>query len=274
MSIRDYAITFACYNQLDYTKRCLESLIKSGVDPARIVAVDNLSSDGTQDYLLGQSLGQVILNRDNFGCGVAWNQGALALQAEWTIVMNNDVVVSANWLEGLLSGAERHRLLVASPAMIEGDLDYDLEEMAVRGSSLLGTHIRMQLPHAVCMAIHHSVWKTVGFFRATPRLLGYEDGIFFNALARDRVTSGTVGSSWIHHFGSITQKAMKQERQMDQAAALGDRLHPELGRKSWLNRKIKKLQARALVSSCRTRELSQSDMSLHAERRDGQYKWL
>ena len=44
MTTEDYAITFACYNQVEYTRRCIDSLVATGADRARIVAVDNGST--------------------------------------------------------------------------------------------------------------------------------------------------------------------------------------------------------------------------------------
>jgi N-acetylglucosaminyl-diphospho-decaprenol L-rhamnosyltransferase len=236
--------------------------------------VDNHSSDKTLTELRNLKLGQVIANSQNYGCGVAWNQGALALQAEWTIVMNNDIVVSSNWLNGLLNGAQKRGLLVASPAMIEGVLDYDLEQIASQGESQLGDASRDGLPHAVCMAIHRSVWQKVGFFRATPRLLGYEDSIFFAGLKREDIPCGTLGSSWIHHFGSVTQTAMKLEQGLKAGQGLGDRFHAEMGRKNWLQRKLDKHRIRRLTHQFRAIELARTSMSLHGERRNGDFVWL
>jgi N-acetylglucosaminyl-diphospho-decaprenol L-rhamnosyltransferase len=274
LSNQNFAITFACYNQVDYTLRCIQSLQRAGVDLSKVVAVDNHSSDETLAELRNLPLGQVIANSQNYGCGVAWNQGAMALQAEWTIVMNNDIVVSANWLNGLLTGAQKRGWLVASPAMIEGALDYDLEQIASQGESKLAEASRDGLPHAVCMAIHRSVWQKVGFFRATPRLLGYEDSIFFAGLKREGIPRGTLGSSWIHHFGSVTQSAMKREQGLKTGQGLGDRLHAEMGRKNWLQRKLDKHLVRSLTHQYKVRELAQTGMSLHGERKYGNFVWL
>src|SRR5512134_904799 len=130
----DYAITFACYNQVDYTRQCVDSLVRHGYDLQRVVAVDNGSSDSTRDYLQTLPLGGRILNRQNLGCGVAWNQGVLALQAEWSVVMNNDVLVPPHWLENLVASASALGLKVVSPALVEGPLDYDFEAFAADAS--------------------------------------------------------------------------------------------------------------------------------------------
>jgi GT2 family glycosyltransferase len=103
----DYTVTFATHNCLDYTKQCVDSLLKSGVDAYRIVAVDNASTDGTPAYLQQLSLGGVIINKQNLSCGTAWNQGILLQQSEWTVVMNNDIVVAPNFVQRLVTFAPR-----------------------------------------------------------------------------------------------------------------------------------------------------------------------
>ena len=67
----NYTITFATLNCLDYTKKCVESLISSGVDPNQIVAVDNASTDGTPEYLKQLGLG-VTLKFDTCGIIFHW----------------------------------------------------------------------------------------------------------------------------------------------------------------------------------------------------------
>jgi GT2 family glycosyltransferase len=46
----DYAITFACYNALDFTKKCVDSLVKTGTPLERVAVIDNGSTDATRDY--------------------------------------------------------------------------------------------------------------------------------------------------------------------------------------------------------------------------------
>jgi GT2 family glycosyltransferase len=267
------SLTFACYNQREYTQRCIESLVRSGTDLSRVVAVDNCSSDDTLEYLKASGLGEVIANQSNYGCGVAWNQGALTLQSEWTVVMNNDIVVSQGWLDSLLDHALELGWLVVSPAMIEGPLDYDLDDIAATGRSKLRQFSRPGQPHAVCMAIHQSVWQRVGFFRATPRLLGYEDSIFFNGLQRENIPCGTVGSSWIHHFGSVTQTAMKLERRLKNGKELGEKFHAEVGRKRWLPRKLEKITRRYKERMYKDAEFKAAGMTLMGQRKNGEFQW-
>jgi GT2 family glycosyltransferase len=240
MDKNSYAITFACYGQVDYTRQCVDSMVRTGTPLDRLVVVDNGSKDETRDYLSTLPLGGRIFNADNLGCGVAWNQGALALQAEWTIVMNNDVLVSPGWVEGLIGRAKEHGVRVMSPAMVEGKLGYDFDAFAPDAAARMRDALRRGWCHAVCLAVHKSVWMDIGYFQPVPKLLGYEDTIFFHEMAKARVASGTTGASWIHHFGSITQSAMKRDRGLRERDGLTDRRNDKLLRESWPQRKLEK----------------------------------
>lgn len=273
MNRSDVSITFACYNQVDYTRQCVESLVRTGFDLRRVVVVDNGSSDGTRDYLASLPLGAVILNQKNLGCGVAWNQGALLQQAAWTVVMNNDIVVTEGWLERLIASAENQGLGVVSPAMVEGALDYDLEPFAASAALEMAQAIRPGDRHAVCMAIHQSVWDKVGYFRATPSLWGFEDTLFFHELDKAGIATGIVGSSWIHHFGSVTLSALKRERGLRQNQGLSARDTYRFLNQSWWERKWEKHRRQKLRKQWRSQELSEFGATLHGERADGAFSW-
>ncbi len=272
---KDYTITFACYNQLDYTKQFIASLDREEVDFSRVVAVDNGSSDGTREWLQSQGFGQVILNNRNLGCGAAWNQGALAIQSKWTVVMNNDVVCANGWLKNLLVTAEQQNLEIASPGMVEGTLDYDLENWANEASSKMTKYCRMGAPHAVCMAIREDVWDNIGYFMPVPKLLGYEDSIFFQRALESKLRAATVGSSWLHHYGMTTQKALKLEKKMDERDSLGNRsLMKFFMNQNWITRKLNKSKRQKNQLTARTYELKNFNMTVHALNRNGGSQWI
>jgi GT2 family glycosyltransferase len=270
----DYSITFACYNQLNFTKSCIESLVRSEIDLGRVVVVDNHSTDQTLSYLETLPLGGVISNRANLGCGVAWNQGVLKFQSEWTIVMNNDVLVSPGAFEALIQTGESEGMRIVSPAMIEGVNDYDFFSYVNTLKNGTSQAVRPHMKHAVCMAIHNSVWSKVGYFRPEPSLLGYEDTLFFHQADRAGILSCVTGSSWIHHFGSITQKAMKEEQGLSIKQPLGYRWNNKLLNQSWFARKIHKAKRKALLRAYRSREIESFGRTLHGLRAAGEFKWI
>jgi GT2 family glycosyltransferase len=273
MSASDVAITFACYNQVDYTRQCVDSLVRTGFDLSRLVVVDNGSTDQTREYLATLPVGATVLNGHNLGCGVAWNQGALALQAEWTVVMNNDVVVTPGWLDGLLQAAREHGLKVVSPALVERALDYDLDAFSADAARRMGQVVRRGGRHAVCMAVHASVWDEVGYFRATPKLWGFEDSVFFHELDRAGIPCGQVGASWLHHYGSITLSALKRERGLAQKQGLSARDAYKVLGQSFLERKLGRWRRKAQERRWREEELARYGMTLHGEREGGQFLW-
>jgi GT2 family glycosyltransferase len=258
----NYTITFACYNQVDYTKQCLESMESSGTPLSRVVVVDNASSDKTIEYLKTKSLAKIISNKTNLGCGVAWNQGALETQSEWTVIMNNDVIVSRGWIEGMLGTATERGLDIISPSMIEGPLNYNFEEFAKSAQIMAKSAVRIGWAHAVCLAVHSRVWQEVGYFRAAPKLLGYEDTIFFHEARKAGMRIGTTGSAWLHHFGSITQSAMKRERGLKESQDLGYRYNHRLLNQSWLDRKLDKIKIKAQLRQWRDLEVASFGHSL------------
>jgi GT2 family glycosyltransferase len=274
MTPHSYTITFACYNQLDYTKQFIASLDREEVDFSRIVAVDNGSTDGTREWLTQQGFGAVVLNDRNLGCGAAWNQGALAIQSKWTVVMNNDVVCAKGWLLHLLTAAEMTQLQIASPAMVEGELNYDFEAFVADAQTKMAGYLRHGAPHAVCMAIRDDVWSEIGYFMPVPKLLGYEDAIFYQRALEAGLKTGTCADSWLHHYGMTTQKALKLEMKLDQNDSLGNRNLMRLYMaQSWVARKIARYQRRKLLRDARSHELSVYGKTVHVLRDGNHNNW-
>ncbi len=269
----DYAITFACYNSVHYTKTFVDSLIKAGTPLDRIIVVDNGSTDETRDYLLTLQLGGRIFNKSNQACGVAWNQGILHLQAEWSVVMNNDLIVPHQWIENLIETAIANNLSVISPAMMEGELNYDFDAFALESSEKMKNVFHRHTQHAVCVCIHRSVFQEIGYFRANPKLLGFEDTIFFHDLAKSHFESAINGRVWLHHFGSITQNDMKKKlgkSEQDVLVRVNDR---HLLQQSWLERKISKYKSKRQSEAWRKEELATYGMTLHGERVNQAFIW-
>jgi len=269
----DYAITFACYNAVHYTKTFVDSLIKVGTPLSRVVVVDNGSTDETRDYLQTLPLGGRIFNKCNQACGVAWNQGILHLQAEWNIVMNNDVIVPPEWISNLIQTAIDNNLSVISPALIEGELDYDFDAFALASSAKMKNVFRHQTQHAVCICIHRSVFHEIGYFRANPKLLGFEDAIFFNDLAKSNFCRAINGRVWLHHFGSITQKEMKQKMGKSEKEVLVKVNSRQLLQQSWIERKIARHRVKQQQRDWQRAELSAYGMTLHGERVNHAFVW-
>ncbi len=100
------SIIILTYNQLKYTKLCLQSIENFTDVPYELIIVDNGSTDGTVEYLqkfkeLHQNV-QLIINEENRGFAGGNNQGIEAAQGDYILFLNNDVVVTENWLSQML----------------------------------------------------------------------------------------------------------------------------------------------------------------------------
>jgi GT2 family glycosyltransferase len=218
---RRFVVVIPVFNQLQYTLWCVESLLKQNVKPEEVLIIDNASSDETPLWLAKHPELTYLRNTVNLGCGCAWVQGVtLSPDAEWVVLLNNDVLAGPDAIGALLDAAEREKLLVVSPALLEGADDYGFEEFAVGYKQKMSGMIRHGKFHGVCFAVHRSVFEKVGFPDTDRRLGGYEDAEFLFRCRRADIPVGIVGDSVFHHFGSITQKAIAEKTGQK---SLGDR---------------------------------------------------
>ena len=138
-------------------------------------------------------------------------------------------------MDAMLDAADKHGLDVVSPSLAEGELDYDFEAHAAAFVEAMAGTMRPDWFHGVCFAVRRKVFESIGFLDTDRRLGGREDVEYLVRCQRNGVPVGTVGDALLHHFGSITQKAIKLETgQKD----LGDRdyFYAKLGM-GWLARK-------------------------------------
>ncbi len=232
------SIVIPLYNQLGYTRGCLESLAVTTSPDVEIILVDNASSDGTVDYLQTVPGLVLIANQENRGFAGACNQGIQAASGEWIVVMNNDVILSQGWLQGLLSAAAEHRLDMVSPAIREGSRNYDLEAYAEELTSRMRSVVRSGTVNGICFMAHRRVFETIGVFDENFRIGQYEDKDLFLRARRAGFRLGTVGAAFIHHFGSITQKAIGARREMPGYARANKEYFSRKWRLPWWRRSL------------------------------------
>ena len=204
------SLVIAVYNQVDYTRQCIESIARCTQVPYELILIDNGSMDGTKKFL-GTVKATVISNPVNFGCAKAWNQGIRASSGEVIGILNNDIVVTPGWLEGLLSFMENTGHGMVCPSAREGKLDYDLDGYAQEFVRRCGRAARSDDMYAACMLIRRDVFERVGLFDEAFLYGGCEDIDFLWRIKQAGFSVGMTGSVLIHHFGMVTQDAVKSK---------------------------------------------------------------
>src|ERR1017187_6109128 len=105
------SVIIPCWNQLEFTRKCINALMRQTGPNWELVVIDNGSTDGTGDYLAGIQDASpvpvtVIANATNRGFPAAINQGLQYARGESLVLLNNDVVVTDGWLDQLVALTE------------------------------------------------------------------------------------------------------------------------------------------------------------------------
>lgn len=207
----DVSIVIPVFNQLHFTRLCLASLRETLQRGTEVIVIDNGSSDGTARYLAEQATMRVITNTENRGCAAAWNQGVKASHREWVVIINNDIILSANWLEGLFDFAREKGAAIVSPAFREGEYNYDIATYAGDYVRRMYSVSRMGVAQGVCFMVHRCVFDQIGIFDEQYKVGQFEDSDFFRRARNAGFSLGTTGRSFIHHFGSVTQDSIRAQ---------------------------------------------------------------
>jgi GT2 family glycosyltransferase len=100
------------WNQLRETLECLESLQQTHYENLHLSLVDNGSSDGTADVVTLQFPQVEVLRLEkNVGIARGYNTGienALANEADFVLVMNNDTVIAPDMVNELVDTIQQH----------------------------------------------------------------------------------------------------------------------------------------------------------------------
>lgn len=261
---RKIAIVIPVLNQLKYTQGCLACLQDDIAAGVQVIVINNGSSDGTAEWLAEQHEISVISNPENRGCAPAWNQGvAAAADADWVVVLNNDVLLPKGWLAALLDGAERYGLDVVCPAMRERDQNYAFPDYADAFMRELQSAVRINAAHGVCFAVSRRVFAAVGSFDEAFRIGQFEDTDFFRRARLAGFRTGIVGACFIHHFGSVTQDALSDSKRNRPYEAENRAYFRKKWRLGWLKRRSEKLRQGLQQHWWRRQELSRYGHTLH-----------
>jgi GT2 family glycosyltransferase len=266
-----YTIVIPVLNQLRYTQQCVDSLLRNGVPAASVLVIDNGSTDDTPAWLAQRTDIRSVRNPVNLGCGGAWTQGALLADSEWVVLLNNDIVCAHNFIDAQLDAADRHQLDVVSPSLVEFEMDYDLEAFSADFLRKMSGTVREGWFHGVCFSVRRSVFQRIGFLDTDRLLFGREDAEFLARCKRHGLKVGTVGDAFMHHFGMITQTAMKKEQGVSK---FGDHryFYAKIGL-DWWGRQRAKFARKAQTRRWSDAERARTGLTLHMVHRGGSVEY-
>lgn len=219
------SIIIPSYNQADYLKLCIESIISHTNLPYEIIVVDNASTDHTAAYLHSMA-GRIRykIMEENRGFAGAVNAGLMMAKGMKLLLLNNDTLVTDHWLHNLLACLESDpRIGLVGPVtnFISGeqrvDVPYtDVKDMpAFAASNNVSDPSRWQRVDRLtgfCLLMRRELWERTGYFDEGYKIGNYEDDDY-NVRVRLQGYSLVIARDvFIHHFGSVSMKALGEQR--------------------------------------------------------------
>jgi GT2 family glycosyltransferase len=166
-------VVVLAWDNLDLTRRCVESL-RSGTDvPNELIIVDNGSEpDGVR--FAEQAADVAILNEENRGFAVGMNQGLEAARGRFVAFINNDTVFPGAWASRLIETLERDEQAgIVVPAVTQAGNPSTVRQKT--GTEVLTTRPFRDLPSGVVYLVRTRMIRTLGGWNERYPIASSED---------------------------------------------------------------------------------------------------
>lgn len=220
---RIVSIVILTFNQLDKTRDCVDSIRRHTPILHEIIFVDNGSTDGTTDWLRKLCSENdnytLIENNENRGFAAGCNQGIAAAIGEYVLLLNNDVIVTENWLDGLLEC-----LLLTPDGGITGPMTNNIsgiqqvpgvqyesvEEIDAFALNFREKNRHRRIPYrrivGFCMLFRKNLVDAIGLLDENFGSGNFEDDDFCLRAELEGYRNVIAADVFIHHVGSATFK--------------------------------------------------------------------
>ncbi len=217
------SIVILNHNLRIYTQNLIESIRKfTQPNTYEIIVVDNGSTDDSLSYLQAQSDVRLIANKQNKGFPKGCNQGMAIAAGDEILLLNNDTLVTPNWLTNLrtaLYSAENigavGPVTNACSNMQQIDIPYkntlsphiinDVEVFAANYNHSAPTKwYKWMTLVGFCMLIKRAVYEKIGNLDEIFSPGNYEDDDYSLRIRQAGYEVLLCKDTFLHHFGSTT----------------------------------------------------------------------
>ena len=211
------SIVILTYNKIEYTRQCIDSIRKyTKQGTYEIVIVDNHSTDGTEKWLKQQKDVRTIFNRENMGFPTGCNQGMTIAKGDNVLLLNNDVIVTNNWLSNLLQalysnpeigavGAVTNNCSYGQTIAVQYKSIQEMQRFAkdYNISTAAKWDERLKLV-GFCLLIKKEVVEKVGLLDEMFSPGNFEDDDYSVRIRRAGYKLLLCRDTFIYHFGSVS----------------------------------------------------------------------
>jgi GT2 family glycosyltransferase/Flp pilus assembly protein TadD len=214
------SIVVLTWNQLECTQECLASIRRHTDHPYEIIIIDNGSTDGSAAWLHEQArqdpLLRIVLNAENRGFAAGCNQGIQQSRGAYIMLLNNDVVITPEWLTGMLECFSHSDVGIVGPMTnsISGpqkvmDVSYQGPDELDHFAATFRRRYRYRRIHlrrivGFCMLFRRSLIEQIGILDERFGSGNFEDDDLCLRAELEGYRNLVAGDVFIHHVGSAS----------------------------------------------------------------------
>ena len=211
------SIIILTYNKFEHSQECIESVRKfTRPDSYEIIVVDNNSTDGTVGWLKQQNDIKTVFNAENKGFPAGCNQGIRIADGDDILLLNNDTIVTHNWLDNLSACLHSADDIGAVGPVTNFANYYQKIDCNYRSTEEMHEFARkFNVPDSArweprikligfCMLIRKSVIDQVGLLDERFSPGHFEDDDYSTRMRREGYRLFLCQDTFIHHYGSAS----------------------------------------------------------------------
>lgn len=221
------SVVVLCYNQLDYTKQCVDSILRETAYPNyELILVDNCSSDDTAVYLKEMAEKEkrvkIVLNTTNRGFAGGNNDGIQVSDGEYIVLLNNDTVVTRGWMTGMVKrflNSDKVGMVGAVTNSIGNEAQIpvtyqDIADMPAFAYDYTARHMGENFIHdgvlaMFCVMFSRKLTEEIGLLDENYGIGMFEDDDYSVATQNAGYDLILPEDVFIHHFGSVSFKKLQ-----------------------------------------------------------------
>ena len=212
-------IIIPVWSHLNYTKDCIESILKNTDTDYRLIIIDNASDDDTARYLESLKFRKrlqisLIRNDKNLGFVKAVNQGMNLSKAPRICILNNDTLVTKSWLKTMIdiSNADKDIGIVNPSSNNLGQRPAKGEPVELYAEKIknqAGKFIEVGAAIGFCMLIKREVIERIGLFDEIYGMGNFEDTDFSRRAIKEGYRCVRACGAYVYHRESSSFNSLK-----------------------------------------------------------------
>ena len=214
------SIIIPAFNQLEYCRQCIQSILLGTERPYMLILVDNGSTDGVSEYFDSIADATVIHSDANLGFAGGVNLGLERAEGH-ALLLNSDTIVPRGWLGRLEKALEQSDNIgmvgpmsncVSGSQQIPGLAFSSLDEVNAYADTWSHEHAGQLRDVArlvgFCLLIRDTVLKEVGRFDEAYGIGNFEDDDYCLRVLRAGYRLCVAEDAFIFHYGGRTFAGM------------------------------------------------------------------